>query len=187
MAANTIAQQYEGAVAILGSSIALASMSFVSQNYGAKLPDRIKKVIIQSILMIIVSVISFGALLVLFSEQLFGIMTKDYEVIRIAKERITFMGLLFFIGNIMDVLNYSLRGIGKSTTAMIISVLFVCVFRIIWLNSFYLLNPTYIMIFYSYPISWALCIIVDLFILIPAIRKMKSKKEQQELSGLKED
>jgi Na+-driven multidrug efflux pump len=75
----------------------------------------------------------------------------------------------------MEVLTYALRALGKSTTAMVISILFVCVFRIIWLNTFYLLNPTFAMIFYSYPISWFMSIVVNMLFLVPTINKIKKR------------
>ena len=114
----------------------------------------------------------FGCGFVLFANQLCSIMTDDAMVIEIAKIRLTIMCLTFACGSIMDTLTYALRSLGKSTTAMVISIFFVCVFRIVWLNSFYLLNPVYEMIFYSYPISWTMCIFVNLIFLIPAIKRV---------------
>lgn len=180
--ANTVAQQFDAFVALMGNSLALANMSFVSQNYGALKPDRIVKAIKQSCLIVCTAVLGFGLIMLSVAEPLCRIMTDDPEVLKLALVRMTILCTTFFLGNLMDVLTYALRGVGKSTTAMIISIFFVCVFRIIWLNTFYLLNPTFEMIYISYPISWSLSMIVDLLVLIPVIKKIKimaSEKDKQ--------
>ncbi len=174
-AANTVATQFEGFVGMAGNSVAVANMSVVSQNYGARNKKRITRSIIYASITATVVNYTIGAGILLFANQLCSIMTNDLVVVEIAKIRLTIMCLTFAIGSVMDTLTYALRSLSKSTTAMVISIFFVCVFRIVWLNSIYLLNPIYEMIFYSYPISWALCIIVNLIFLIPTIKKIKEK------------
>lgn len=175
MAGNTVAVQFEGFVCMAGNSVAIANMSLVSQNYGARNKKRIVKSIIFAVLTGIVVDLFIAGIILAFANQLCSIMTDIPEVIEIAKIRLYIMCLTFFIGSTMDTLTYALRALGKSTTAMVISIFFVCVFRIIWLNTFYLLNPTYAMIFYSYPISWFMCIVVNLIFLIPTIHYSDKK------------
>lgn len=178
--ANTVATQFEGFVGMAGNSVSVANMSIVSQNYGAKNKKRIiHSIIFASITATVVNYI-IGVFVVLFANQLCSIMTNDLAVIEIAKIRLNIMCLTFALGSIMDTLTYSLRSLGKSTTAMVISIFFVCVFRIVWLNTFYLLNPIYEMIFWSYPISWTMCMIANLFFIIPAINKIKAKANKVE-------
>ena len=174
-AGNTVAIQFEGFVGMAGNSVSVANMSIVSQNYGAKNKKRIKQSIIFASITATVVNYTIGIPMVLFANQVCSIMTSDLAVIEIAKIRLTIMCLTFAIGSVMDTLTYALRSLGKSTTAMVISIFFVCVFRIVWLNSIYLLNPIYEMIFYSYPISWSMCIVVNLIFLIPTIKKIKEK------------
>lgn len=173
--ANAVAHQFDAFVAMTGNGVALASMSVVSQNYGAKNVGRIKRAIMLAVATVLVADTFVGGIILLLAEPLCRIMTEDAAVIELAITRMTIMCLTFCIGGVMDVLTYSLRALGKSTTAMVISILFVCVFRIVWLNTFYLLNPTFAMIYYSYPISWLMSIIVDVIFLIPTIRKIKGQ------------
>lgn len=171
--ANAVAHQFDAFVAMAGNGVALASMSVVSQNYGAKSVKRIKRAIMLAIATVIVTDMVVGGLILLLAQPLCRIMTQDPAVIELAVTRMTIMCLTFAIGGTMDVLTYSLRALGKSTTAMVISILFVCVFRIVWLETFYLLNPTFAMIYYSYPISWFMSIIVDVLFLIPTIKRIE--------------
>lgn len=171
--ANAVAHQFDAFVAMTGNGIALANMSLVSQNYGAMKIKRVKRSIWTSLIVTLIASLSVGIIVMLLAEPLCRIMTQDVNVIEMAKIRMNIMCCTFFIGGMMDTLTYSLRSLGKSTTAMIISIVFVCVFRVLWLNTFYLLNPTFAMIFYSYPISWAMSIIVDLMFLLPTIKKIE--------------
>ncbi|MBO7149977.1 MAG: hypothetical protein J6V71_03685, partial [Clostridia bacterium] len=79
---------------------------------------------------------------------------------------------LYFMCGVMEVFQLASRAMGKSTTSMILALFFACIFRIIWLKSFYLLNPTFIMIFVSYPVSWALNIIAHIILIVPLIKKL---------------
>lgn len=177
-AGNTVALQFEGFVGMAGNSVAVANMSIVSQNFGARNKKRIVRSIIFASLTATVVNYIIGTGVVLLSNQLCSIMTNDPKVIEIAKIRLNIMCLTFALGSVMDTLTYALRSLGKSTTAMVISIFFVCVFRIVWLNTIFLLNPIYQMIFYSYPLSWAMCIVVNIFFLIPAIKKVTLKIER---------
>lgn len=172
---NAVAQQFDGFVWQVGNSMSLGCMSFVSQNYGAGRMDRVKQVLIRAVIVAAIFSFSLGGLFVLLCNPLCRIMTSDPAVIEIARQRLTLLGLTYFICAIMDVLNNSLRALGKSVTAMIISLCFVCIFRIVWLNSFYLLNPVFTMIYWSYPISWIMSIAVVLIFLLSAIKKAQLK------------
>ncbi len=173
--ANAIATQFDTFVGQAGSGVAIANMSVVSQNYGAQKIKRIKKSILYAVGTVVCINLFIGLMVVLFAEPLCRTMTEDPMVIEMAKVRINILCLTFALGGTMDVLTYSLRSLGKSTTAMVISILFICVFRIVWMNTFYLLNPTFAMIYYSYPISWALSVIVDIILLLPTIKVLSKK------------
>ena len=60
----------------------------------------------------------------------------------------------YFLDGIMDVYAYSLRGMGKSTTAMVITLLGTCLFRMIWVYSLLEVIDEVYIIYWAYPISW---------------------------------
>ena len=174
----SVAMQLDGWIYLAGNAIAVAAMSFVSQNYGAKNLSRVKDAIIKSSLFVFVVDATLGLLAYLISEPFFRIMTQDNLVIHFASIRLIWNAGFYFLCNIMEVLLLSMRAIGKSMTSMIISLIFACAFRIFWLYTFYLLNPTFGMIYLSYPISWIMCISVLVPIIVSVIKKSKNKLEQ---------
>lgn len=178
---SAVAAQFDGFVWQIGNSTSLGCMSFVSQNYGAGKIKRVKQVILRSILLGGVLCLLLGGIMATFSTQLFGIMTDDPEVMIYAKQRFYILGLTYILCSTMDILNNSLRALGKSVTAMVITLCFVCGFRVLWLETFYLLNPTFIMIFISYPISWLMSLVVVIPVLLSLICKaQKSLKGERE-------
>lgn len=172
LTANSISIQFESIPQLIGNAVALTGMSFVSQNFGAGNIDRVKKVVIRTALVTFMISIVSGGLVSLFSRQLIGIMTDSEVIIEVARERLILMALLFFIGGIMDVVSLSMRALGKSITSMIICLMGVCAFRVLWLNTFYLISQTYFMIILVYPISWFITLATLVVCLILHIKKL---------------
>jgi Na+-driven multidrug efflux pump len=48
----------------------------------------------------------------------------------------------------------ALRGMGKTFTPMIISIIGVCGIRILWIYTIFPLMPTMMCLYFSYPASW---------------------------------
>lgn len=130
--ANAVAQQFDSIVAMTGNGVALATMSIVSQNYGAKQDKRITKSIVIGALSALAVDLFFGIIFIILGQALCLIMTQDPAVIELALVRMNILCATFCLGGIMEVLTYSLRSLGKSTTAMIMSIIFVCLFRVLW-------------------------------------------------------
>ena len=164
--------QLDAFIYTVGNSIANASMSFVSQNVGARNIDRVKKVIWTSIITAVCLQFAVGLLVVLLSKPLLSLFVETNGAYEFGRQRLLVMGIPYFLSGIMDTLALSLRAMGKSTVSMISTLFFVCAFRIIWLKTFFLLNPTFIMIYISYPVSWVLNVLAHIFLIVPLIKKL---------------
>ena len=173
MAGGTISSQFDGFIYQAGHSVALSSMAFVGQNLGAKNTRRIKKVVFHSLILVSILAGLLGVIIALAGPLLSGIMTDSAEVIAISQIRLNVMGYTYFMCGMMEVLSYSVRALGKSTLSMIVSLFWGCAFRIIWLNSAYLLAPSLFMVYVSYPISWIGAIITFSACFVPLLKKIQ--------------
>lgn len=171
MAGNTIASQIEGFIYNACYSVALTALAFVSQNYGAKKPERIKLVVKESIAVVCVLAFVLSGLIILLSKPLCSIFSDSEEAISIARDRLLIVGSTYLICGIMDILSNTMRGLGKSTTAMVVSLSGSCIFRILWLHTFYMLKPSLIMLYVVYPISWVLTVGIFVALYFPVMRK----------------
>lgn len=177
MSGNTVAAQFDGFIYNAMYAVAVASISFVGQNYGARKIRRIKKVMWETIAIVTIVGVIIGVGVLLFDRQLCSLISSDPEVIDIACERLAIMGSTYFLCGIMDAISSVMRGLGKSATATVICLLGSCVFRVIWLNTAYYLNPCIEMIFIVYPISWALTIGIYLIVVLPMLSKLQKQFE----------
>jgi len=78
----------------------------------------------------------------------------------------------------MDVLASSLRGLGYSVLPMVVSLVGVCVLRLVWIATIFQLNRTPFMLYISYPISWALTALVHLACLLVVRWHLRQKQQQ---------
>lgn len=170
-----VAAQFDAFVYTVGYAAALACMSFVSQNLGAGKPKRIKKVVLISVAVAVSLQVIVGGFILLLSEPLMRIMSNSPDVLEFGRKRLFIMCGTYFLCGTMDTLVHAMRALGKSTTSMLLTVFFVCVFRIIWLKSIYLLNPTFEMIFYSYIASWVLNVSIHAVMLVREIKRLIKK------------
>lgn len=175
MAGNTCAQQLEHFIAQILSAFSQSAISFISQNYGAKNFDRIKKTIYSSLLLVVAFGISVGVILLAIAKPFINLTLSGQEAREAAMLRAEIMITTFTIGSIMDLLAYSLRGLNKSVTAMLVSLIGVCAFRIVWIKTIFTTMPTLTMLYICYPISWLITGITHGIILSIRFRNEKKK------------
>lgn len=157
------------------NAISQTTMTFSSQNFGAKKYENFNKIYFRCIALTIAIGVSMGALGIAFKEFLVGIFSTDPAVIKIGAERLTLILPFYFFCSLMDVGAGQLRGMGKSFLPMIVSLLGGCGLRLLWIFVFFPKNPTLIYLYYAYPISWTITFAV-LFVCYFIVRAQILKK-----------
>jgi len=183
--ANTIAHQFDAIVHDVTDAFAMSTMAFVSQNLGAKNFKRIWRVIWESLILVTVVSLSVGGAVIIFSEQLCGIMTDTKEVIEYGVKRLTIMSGFYFLTGTMGVFANVLRALGKALYTMIGSFFCTVLFRIIWIYLVFPLAPTLNTYYAVYPISWGLCTAVYVVIAMPLLIKAQRKIEIEKVAEMK--
>ncbi len=180
IAANTIAHQFDAIVHDVTDAFASATLSFVSQNLGAKNFKRMWRVVWESLILTTGVGLSLGIMAIVFAHQLCGIMTDSTIIIEYGAKRLTVMGGFFFLTGTMNVFANTLRGIGKPISAMVGSIVCTVVFRVAWIYTVFPLSPTIDMYYAVYPLSWLLCTVVFAIIAIPTLIRLQKKYEQSQ-------
>ncbi|MBO5926344.1 MAG: MATE family efflux transporter, partial [Clostridia bacterium] len=137
MAGSSYAAEIDVYIYACMNSIAVATMSFISQNYGARNFDRVKKSIIYAICIHVCLGIAIGAIVALLGSPIIRLITDQEEVISYFTTRNIIMGLTYFLCGIMDVGSGFLRSIGYSFYALIITFLGSCALRIFWVYAIF--------------------------------------------------
>ena len=115
------------------------------------------------------------------------IMTDELLEIEYAWGRLIILATTYFTCGLMDVMSNTMRGLGKSTLAMIVSLSGSCLFRILWINTVCRFVHTPEALYWVYPVSWVLTFAIFLAIYFPTIKKVSAKIENERESDISVD
>ena len=181
MAGHTAASNIEGFVYMTMNAIYQTSLSFTSQNVGAKQFKRVDRVFLECQAVVIVVGFLMGNAFYLMGDKLLGIYTSDPEIIQYGLRRMSVVCALHFIGGMMDVIVGSIRGLGYSIMPMLVSLTGVCLFRVIWIFTVFRMHHTLLCLYSSYPISWTLTFTIHLICYLIVRRKVFARTAKPEL------
>ena len=148
----------------------MACASFMSQNYGAGKPDRVKKSYFISLAYSFGVGLALGGGLFLFGRQFLALFTTEGAVIDAGMKRVGVMGFAYCISAFMDCTIAASRGLGKTVVPTVIVVLGSCVFRVIWVYTIFAHFHTIPSLYLLYPCSWTLTAIAEIVYFIHAYK-----------------
>lgn len=154
-----------------------ATISFTSQNVGAKRVSRIDRVLKRGMLCVVTVGIIMGMISVVFGEVLLGIYSTSDAVIAAGMERLNIIGMTYFLCGAMEVATGALRGMGYSFVPMIISLIGVCGIRIFWIMTIFQ-QPrfhTVGMLFMTYPVTWIVTLAALMVMFFVMRKKLREK------------
>lgn len=163
------------------NSFSQACTTFVGQNFGANKIDRCKKTLF---LCLIEDAIASGTaiLIVLITGKfLLSIFNNNPEVIEIGYTRLVIIFIAYIFSMLYEVMSGYLRGFGFSLVPAILTTVGVCVLRIIWINTVFPANRTFVTIMTACPVSLAttaVLIFIALIIYRPSKRFANKGKEK---------
>lgn len=178
VAGNSAAANLEGFVYMAMNAFYQTTLSFVSQNYGAGEQKRINRIVLLGEACVIVTGTLLGNMVVFFGNDLLQIYSNNPEVIAAGMVRLHYISMIYALCGIMDVMVGALRGIGYSIMPMIVSIVGVCVLRLIWLATVFQIPEFHKIetVYLSYPVTWILTSLVYIvFFMWICIRSTRKK------------
>ena len=162
VAGNSAAANLEGFAYMAMNAFYQTTLSFVSQNYGAGEQKRINRIVLLGEACVIVTGTLLGNMVVFFGNDLLQIYSNNPEVIAAGMVRLHYISMIYALCGIMDVMVGALRGIGYSIMPMIVSIVGVCVLRLIWLATVFQIPEFHKIetVYLSYPVTWILTSLV---------------------------
>lgn len=177
VAGNTAASNIEGFVYISMNALYQTSLSFTSQNLGARQFKRIDQILVRCLVIVTVIGLVMGNGAHLLGPHLLGIYSDEADVIAFGMERLGVVAVTYALCGIMDVVAGSVRGLGYSMLPMLVSIVGACVFRVIWIFTVFRMLHTQFSLYVSYPISWVLTITAHLVCYCIVRRKVRQRAE----------
>ncbi len=179
IAGSSAASSIEGFVYVSMNSVSQTCVTFVGQNYGAGDEKRVRRVILECLGIVTVVGLVLGNLAYTFSAPLLGIYTDSADAIAAGTLRLFWVCCPYFLCGIMDSLTGGLRGLGKSTVPMIVSLIGACATRLIWIATYFQINRTQSVLFFSYPGSWLLTLTAHTICLTIVYRSWVRRKSSE--------
>lgn len=156
VAGNTAASNIEGFVYTSMNALYQASLSFTSQNVGAKRTERIVPILVRCLGCVAVVGAGMSACVLLLGSRLLGFYSPDPAVIAYGLDRLRIVCLTYFTCGLMEVACGSIRGLGCSVTPTIVSLAGACGLRILWVMTIFPQHRTLFSLYLSYPVSWVI-------------------------------
>lgn len=175
MAGNTAASNIEGFVYVSMNSLHQTCISFTSQNFGAGKFKRIKKVLINCLVIVAITGLVLGNSAYFFGKYLLSAYNNEAEVISYGLIRLSIISTMYFLCGLMDVMVGAMRGIGYSILPMIVSLVGACGLRIVWIYTVFVKFRTLDILFISYPVTWTITFLSHLVCYYIITRKYKDK------------
>lgn len=177
VAGNSAAANIEGFVYMAMNAFYQATISFTSQNFGARQYKRIYKILFSGELLVIITGLILGNAAVFFGEALLGIYSASEPVIAEGMLRLQMICTVYALCGIMDVLVGALRGVGCSLVPMIVSLIGACGLRLLWISTVFQIPKYHSLqtVYISYPITWIITLTVHAITFIIVAKKELSK------------
>lgn len=145
------------------NSLGLSTTTLVGQNYGAGRKDRVRSCARQAMLITVMFTVVLSGGILLGRSFFIRIFTSDPVVIKQGVEIAEFMAPIFITYIAIEILSGTLQGMGDALIPTIITILGVCVIRIIWIYTMVPAHHVMKTVMASYPVSWTISTIAFFF------------------------
>ena len=163
IAGNSASGNIEGFAYVCMNAFHQTSLTFSGQNLGAKKIERINKILFLCLACVSVVGIFVGGIALTFGRSLLSLyVPKEPSAVDYGIIRLTVFSVTYFLCGMMDVINGSLRGMGRGLGPMVISLFFCCVARVIWVLFIFSNEKDILVLYLSYPITWSLAIMAQI-------------------------
>lgn len=154
IAGSTAAQNFEFMVYCVINAFSQTAVTFTSQNFSAGKYDRCKKVFVLSMAIGLIAGAAVGAIFAVSRNHVIRLFTTDENVIGYALTRMLVVCLLDWMTGLYEISGGCLRGMGRSMTPAMLTVIGSCAVRLIWVWTVVAAFHEFVILVMVYPVSW---------------------------------
>lgn len=178
---NTAATNLENFAFAVSHALHQAALTFTGQNAGADRYDRVKRSFAACTAATLLSSTAFTLLLFFARDPLFALFqvqngavgTPEHLAYNAGYQRLVIHLLPFPLYAFMDTCNGVARGLKKSISSTLITLIGTCLLRVVWIATVFEARQTLASIFISYPISWIVTTAAQLALVLLVLRAHK--------------
>lgn len=158
------AGRIDGFLFMFANAFGLSAMTFVGQNVGAGKFDRAKRSARVTLFLSSGLVLVLGLVFAFFSDTILRLFNSNLEVIAYGQTMVSTLAPMYWIFSITEVLSGVLRGAGMSIQPMLITVTCFTAVRLLWINLMLPIKNDIVIVFLSWPVSWAVGAVASLIL-----------------------
>ena len=148
------------------------AINYIGQNTGAKQYRRVGQSYWACLGCGFVVATVTSAVAYIFGKPLLSVyITDSAEAIEYGMLRLQYIGLFYGLGALMEISTGALRGLGRSTEPMLITIAGACGLRLLWIATIFQWNHTLPCLYLSYPITWSITFLCELAVFLHIYRK----------------
>ncbi len=141
----------------ISNAIGITVMTFVGQNYGARKPDRVRRSIHTGLTLHIGTSLIFSAFTCLARYPLISLFAEGEAAVIHAGVTFTLYTCLFYATfSCTEVLAATMRAVGNAVKPTIITLVFVCLLRVVYLWVYGLSHTSLLSISVVFPVTWSI-------------------------------
>ena len=156
MAASSAAFNIEIFIFFIINAFGQTLVTFVGQNHGAGEYKRCREVVRKTLVVDWCITMAASFAMALAAEKLMGLFTDDPGIVAFGALRIRILMYAETLNVFMDNLSGAMRGLGKSLIPALITLVGVCVTRIIWVFTGFKVYHTFFSLMMVFPVSWGI-------------------------------
>lgn len=179
MAGIAAGSNYDSYIYTCTNAFAQTTMTFTSQNVGAEKYENVSKIYGRCLLLTCVIAGGLSCIGYVLRSQIVGIFSDVPEVIAIGAERMQLIMPFYITCSLQDVAAGQIRGLGRSTEPMLVSLIGTCGVRLLWIFVFLPMNRTLMNLFIAYPLSWAITFIAQAALYAVLKKKLMKNRLQK--------
>lgn len=154
VAAWTALGKFDALYWVTSNAMGTALCTFVGQNFGAGQYERMRRGVKQWLLTDIAVTAAMSVILLSLSPWMLRMFSADAEVIALARKMMWYFAPFYVVWVFIDILSNALRGAGDSFWPMVISLMGVCLLRVLWIVLVVPHWNTIAGVSFSYPFTW---------------------------------
>ncbi len=160
VAAWTAIGKFDGIYWVTSQSFGIAICTFVGQCFGAGKYDRMKEGVRKWLALDIGVSVCVSVTLLSLSRWGLLIFTSDAAVIAEARRLMWYFAPFYAVWCFIEILSNTLRGVGDAVAPTVVSLMGVCVLRVLWLLFVFPHWHTITGVSVSYPVTWSVTALV---------------------------
>lgn len=154
-----------------------SALTFVGQAYGAKRLHYVKRIVVTSVVCVLIIAVLLTAFGLIFAHPLLSLYIPERgDTFDAALIRFNTLIVPYFLCGIMEIMVGALRGMGRSITSAVISLIFACGLRVMWIATIFKKFTTPLCIYTTYPVSWAMTALVGGILVVMTVKREMKKQ-----------